>query len=185
MEVQIPEMQVGDAVAFRGAGPLFKILSFLLGLFVPRWRRRKDKPWHLAFASKQVPEGWMLIEAVQGGVQELFHSTMELEGKTKAYRFLPEPATQEDIDKFKKTYLGFPYDAKAYIGTMILFLLQKVTRYRGRVVDNMHMCWETLSAWARSKGSPFQPNFEYPMIHKILDKLEGAGRKQIKHKATP
>ena len=172
MEVPIPGIMLGDAIAFRGAGPLFVSLSFIMGVFIPSWRKRKDKPWHLAFASKKVRGGWMLIEALAGGVQEVFHSTEELKEKTKAYRFLPKPAIQKEVEEFRKKYLGFPYDAKAYVGTMMLFFLQKVTRYKGRVVDNMHMCWETLSAWARFRDVPFQPNFEYPMIHKIMDKLE-------------
>lgn len=172
MEIPIPEIKVGDAIAFRGNGPLFKVLSFILGIFVPSWRKRQDKPWHVAFVSRHVRGGWMLIEALAGGVQEVFHTIDELEDRARAYRFLPEPTTQQDIGTFKDMYLGFPYDVKAYVGTMVLFLLQKVTRYRGRVVDNMHMCWETLSAWARFKHRPFQPNFEYPMIHKIIKELE-------------
>ena len=44
MKVHISEMMVGDKLAFDGSGFVFRVLSFVLGIFEPSWRKRKRKP---------------------------------------------------------------------------------------------------------------------------------------------
>lgn len=176
MEIPIVQMESGYTVAFKGTGFLFTVLSFILGVAEPKWRKRKWKPWHLATASKKVrkdgEEGWLLIEALTPVVDERFHSLEELISVAKSYKWLDKPPSRYKIGQFKKIYLGFPYDATAYIGVVFSYICRKLLRLRWRVFDTEHMCWETNSIFMRFMGKPYQPMWEYPMIHAIMGKLE-------------
>ncbi len=121
MEIPISEMESGYTVAFKGNGFLFRVLSFILDVIEPKWRKRKWKPWHLATASKKVKagtrlytgektaeDGWLLIEAIAPVTGEYFHSMRELEEKTRAYKWLDKPPSPLRVMQFKNIYLGFP-----------------------------------------------------------------------------
>ena len=172
MEVKISEMMVGDKLAFDLNGWFFKMLSSILGMFEPSWRKRKRKPWHLGFASEKVEGGWKVIEAVAGGVKEVFHTTEDLETRAQAYRTFDKPPTKRQLQQFRDLYLDRPYDATAYLGVIIGYFIKKWFRFSFRIVDQQFMCWETVCAWDRFMGKPIQPNWEYPILHKIMEKLE-------------
>ena len=172
MDIVELNIRAGDIIAFRGKGPIFTVLSGILALFEKGWRKRNWKPWHLAVASRKVRGGWMLIEAVVGGVQDLFHSTEELEQSTRAYHWLDKPPSRKKIEEFKSLYLGYPYDASAYIGITFAYLFWKVTKKSFRVIDTEHLCWETVAAFCRFMGKPLQPIYEYPIITRIISILE-------------
>lgn len=174
MEIPISEMMVGDKLAFDGSGPVFRVLSLVLGVFEPSWRKRRRKPWHLAFASEKVEGGWMLIEALAGGVQEKFHATAELEARSRTYRTLDKTPSKQKLNQFRTMYLGRPYDVTAYFGVVIGYFVKKWFRFSFRIVDAEFMCWETVCAWDRFMGKPLQPNWEYPILHKIMEKLESS-----------
>lgn len=165
------KVKVGDIIAFKGQGVVFILLSFLLGIFEPKWRRRKFKPWHLAIASQPANHGWYIIEAVAGGVREHFLTNQQL-AEASSYTWLNEPPTNEELERFRTLYLGRPYDVTAYFGVVFSYLIKKYLHFSLRVVDTEFMCWELVSAFARFMGKPFQPNWEYPVISKIIERLE-------------
>ncbi len=175
MEIPIAELKRGDIIAFKGRGVCFTMLSALISALVPEWRKREWKPWHLAVAYRQsttLRNYWILIEALAGGVQEKNHSIKELQENARVYRYLSDAPSTKAISDFKQIYLGFRYDAGAYLGTMITYFLAKLHLWHGRVIDKQHTCWETASAFARYMHKPFQDNWEYPVIWKIIKKLE-------------
>ena len=146
----------------------------MLGLFEPSWRKREWKPWHLAIAIAPAKGGWVLVEAVTGGVQEKFHTYEELWRDARSYRWLDKPPSRRKVKEFKSLHLGYPYDITAYFGVTFAYLLWKVTGKSFRVVDTEHLCWETAAAFCRFMGKPLQPIYEYPVICRIMEKLEGA-----------
>lgn len=163
------EIQVGDVIVFKGKGLLFEILSRLLKLLEPDWDRWG---WHLAIAEKEVDGGWILIEALAPRVQEKFHDWKELWERTKAYTWLDSPPSKQKMSKFKELYLGYPYDVTAYIGITFAYLFWKVTGKSFRMIDTEHLCWETVAAFCRFMGKPLQPIYMYPMIWRIMGRLE-------------
>jgi len=121
METPVSQMEPGYTVAFKRNGFMFNLLSRILGVVEPGWRKRKWKPWHLATASKKVKagdqlrdgetakeDGWLLIEAASPATGECFHSISELEAETKAYKWLEKPPSLQRMEQFKDIYLGFP-----------------------------------------------------------------------------
>lgn len=185
MEIPISEMESGYTVAFKGTGFLFRVLSFILDVIEPKWRKRKWKPWHLATASKKVKagtrlytgektaeDGWLLIEAIAPVTGEYFHSMRELEEKTRTYKWLDKPPSPLRVKQFKNIYLGFPYGVLSYVGVVLSYTCRKLFRIRWRIMDTEHMCWEVNSFFHRFMGKPYQRLWEYPMIHDIIEKLE-------------
>jgi len=185
MEVSISQMEPGYTVAFKGTGVTFRVLSFILSIAEPKWRKRKWKPWHLATASEKIEagtqlpngettneDGWLLIEAVEPSTGEYFHSTKELETKTKAYKWLSTPPSLERMEQFKEVYLGYPYGVLSYIGVVFSYISKKWFRIKWRIMDTEHMCWEVNSFFMRFMAKPYLPIWEYPMIHQIIEKVE-------------
>ena len=185
MEIPISEMESGYTVAFKGNGFLFRVLSFILDVIEPKWRKRKWKPWHLAIASKKIKagtrlstgektieDGWLLIEAIAPVTGEYFHSMRELEEKTRAYEWLDKPPSPLRVKQFKNIYLGFPYGVLSYVGVVLSYTCRKLFRIRWRIMDTEHMCWEVNSFFHRFMGKPYQRLWEYPMIHDIIERLE-------------
>ena len=185
MEIPISEMEPGYTIAFKGNGFLFRVLSFILNVVEPKWRKRKWKPWHLATASKKVKAGtrlstgektiedsWLLIEAIAPVTGEYFHSIRELEEKTRAYKWLDKPPSPPRVKQFKNIYLGFPYGVLSYVGVVFSYICRKWLRIKWRIMDTEHMCWEVNSFFNRFMGKPYQRLWEYPMIHTIIEKLE-------------
>ena len=165
------KISVGDIITFKGSGATFKILSFLLGLFDKEWRGLKWKPWHTSIASRKLKDGWMIIEAVQGGVSENFYFDRQLED-TRSYTWLSDPPTEKKMNEFRKMYLGYPYDVTAYFGITLAYLWYRITGKNWRVIDTEHLCWETVAAFCRFMGKPLQPIWEYPILPRLIRKLE-------------
>jgi hypothetical protein len=185
METPIVQMEPGYTVAFKGTGFSFRVLSFVLSVVEPKWRKRKWKPWHLATASRKVKagtrlstgertteDGWLLIEAASPETGEYFHSMRELENMTKAYKWLDNPPSPRRIKQFKDIYLGYPYGVLSYFGVIFSYICRKWFRIKWRIMDTEHMCWEVNSFFHRYMGKQYQMIWEYPMIHSIIRKLE-------------
>lgn len=185
METPISQMEPGYTVAFKGNGFMFNLLSRILGVAEPGWRKRKWKPWHLAAASKKIKagdqlpdgetaseDGWLLIEAAAPETGEYFHSMSELEAETKAYKWLEKPPSLQRMKQFKDIYLGFPYGVLSYVGVVFSYICRKWFRIKWRIMDTEHMCWEVNSFFQRFMGKEYQRIWEYPMIHDIIAKLE-------------
>jgi len=165
------DIDVGDIILFRGSGPVFHVLSFILGIFEPEWRKRKGKPWHTGVVYRPGYDGWWLIEAVKGGVQIIKHSEKEM-NNTWNYHWLDKVPFPAELHEFRRVVVGFPYDGKGYVMTILAYLIAKYTGYHFRIHDQRHYCWETTSLFARMMGKPLQETWDYPLISKILDKLE-------------
>ena len=167
-------IQVGDIVAFRLTSFGAKILSFILGIFEPSWRKRKQKFWHLAVVSEVMEEQNMvkLIEAIGTGAREKYYNIDYLNSVAKIYGWFDKPITRHRVEHFKKVYLGKPYDFGAYLGVIIAYLVNKYLKFSFRVVDQQYMCWELACAFARFNEKPLNENWEYPLISNIINKLE-------------
>jgi len=167
-------MQPGDIVAFKGKGPTFAILSFILSLVEPSWRERRREwaPWHLATAMYRTPDFWIMFEAVGGEGNQLVTYGPDDFGDAKSYRFLPSVSAEIIRDEFVNIYKGWPYDNSAYFGVIFSWIWHKLTGKWWRVIDKAHMCWETAACWASFTRHPFQPEWEYPFLPRIIEKLE-------------
>jgi len=173
MRIPISALRPGDPILDKGKGPIFIILSFILGLFDKNWRQRKWKPWHMKTAIRKVKDGWFVIEALAGGVQGNLYTLEELTANSRAYRWCDEPSRAQ-IKAFKEKYVGYPYDVTAYFGTVFGYLFQKITGKSFRIIDQEHTCWENGCAAQRMFGNELQPNEEYPVISEIVNRLEAS-----------
>ena len=174
MEVSYDHLQPGDIVAFKGEGITFKVLSSVLSLVEPSWRRRKWKPWHVAVVM-YLPNPTTLVtfEAVGGeGNQLVVYDDIKYLSDTKFYRFLPEVPSEELREGFVGLYQGWPYDNWAYVWVILGWIWHRLTGKWWHVVDQANMCWETVISWARFTHYPLQLEWEFPFLPRILEKLE-------------
>jgi len=164
-------MKVGDILVHKGGGFAYRVLNPLLGLFEKDW----DKwGWHMSIASRELKDGWMIIEAVSGGVSENFYFNRDLKD-TRSYTWLIKPPTEQKIQEFRKMYIGYPYDVTAYFGVTVAYIWQRITGKSWRVIDCEHMCWENAAAFCRFMGKELQPISEYPILPRLLRKLKCLG----------
>jgi len=169
------DVRVGDIVAFKLTSSGAKILSFIIGIFEPEWRKRKQKYWHLAVVSEVLEDqnAVKLIEAVAQGTSENFYQINDLLQRASVFHWFDRPITKHRIKHFKEIYLGRPYDIfGAYLLTIVSYLTKKYLHLPFRLVDTFFQCWELVGSFARFNGNPFQLEWEYPMIHTIIKRLE-------------
>ena len=168
----LANLKPGDILCWRGSGPVFRVLSFLLGLFEPHWRGRTWKPWHLLVAWDAEPNGWYILEATAEGVDINFYDAHRLQllfdyDLVRAYRWLDFKPPRSAMNEFYLSIQHYTYDIGAYFGVALCRLFG--LPYRN---DRQHMCWETVSAFTAWFSKPLTPANEYPLINRILDKLE-------------
>ena len=86
MEVPKTEIRAGDAILWKGGGPVDGSFSFILGLFFPDWRKRKWKPWHTGFVIRVLDDGEIVtFQAVAKGVHAITYPDAAAMGDCKIY----------------------------------------------------------------------------------------------------
>ncbi len=163
----------GDLVFFDGGGPLFKSLSFLLGLFDPDWRRLLRKPWHVGIITSRLyseyPE-YLLLESVAEGVIERPFYTAGL--NYRIFRWLDQEPDYFQVRTFVEQTKGCKYDVAIYFLTAITYLVRRIWNHRlPKVLDNRFSCWELLAEFVAFCGKPLVSFYDVPMISDILRSL--------------
>jgi hypothetical protein len=169
--VQPSDYQIGDFVLFDGNGPTFDILSALLGHYDKSWKALPEKPWHVAFLTRQDASGnWLMAEANGAkGVQEAPLSEYDYIGKSyKVFHWFDTPPGTADVQTFVKTYYGCKYDVFwGYLFTILWFYW----RWFPRIIGREYMCWEFLYLFADTFGKPIDVEYDYPFLPIIMQKV--------------
>ena len=173
MNRQIETPELGALVLVKGEGLTFRIISGLLSLLNPSWRKRKWKPWHTFFiCGHDDSRGWLICEALGEGV--CVHPLANYTSKEyRMYRWFDSPRDQNKITDFVASHLGQKYDILVYPLTALAYLAR---HYWGRPVprlfDNSWSCWELVYYFADRMGQSFAESYDFPMINELLDSLE-------------
>lgn len=167
------DIKPGDNILWKGGGPMFAALSFLLSLFDRSWRERRDwRPWHTGLVLKVLPSGEIVtLQAVAKGVQVVTYGSLADMGDCRIYRWLNhcDPARLED---WAECHLRWGYDCFGYVTTAVGAVSMFLFKHPFRVVDQHEMCWEVVSECDRAMGVELQPECEPVLISKIINVLE-------------
>jgi hypothetical protein len=158
----------GDIAIFPRVGARDNTLAFILGLIVGYqfWG------WHIGIIYKTKPV--LILEAESQGMRVKFHN-LEEEG-IRTYHWLSKRVHQYMFTNFMTDHQNYPYDYICPGEVMLSLLTGRLTKYRWRIVDNRLNCWELVASFCRYCSKPIQPIEEYPLLPKILQKLEGGTR---------
>lgn len=156
--------QVGDRVIFKGEGLLFQVLSRIIKLMNPRWDRWG---WHMATLVEKDEQGWWMMEATGSGVGKV---RLPDDRAYRLYHWHEKPLRKRKVERFLKDRENQPYDADAYIGTVLATIWQKITGRRWRVHDDQYHCWELSDEFDRFMGKPWTSLQEYPLITTFIKK---------------
>lgn len=165
-------IQAGDNVLWKGQGFIFNILSFILGLMFPEWRKRKWKPWHVGYVVKVYADGMIVVcEAIAKGIEYVTYSSIWDMGDYRIYYWLDNPNPNK-IKKYASQHIGLPYDSLAYVWTILGGLSMKLFKHPFRIVNKPKMCWENLCEFDRFMGKQLQPAHEPCLINRMIEILE-------------
>jgi hypothetical protein len=170
--MDINRVKSGANILWKGDGFIFHVLSFALGLFDKKWRKRDWKPWHAGYIVKILEDEEIVTsQAVGKGVEAVTYPNVESMGDCRIYGWLDNP-DQTKIDDYTEKHLEEPYDALDYIWTILGELSDKLFHWPFRIVDKAETCWENLSQFDRYIGKELQPEEEPALISKMIDRLE-------------
>ena len=177
------EVKAGYNILWKGKGPVFTILSLLLGLTDSTWRKRKWKPWHVGYVVTVLEDGWVVTsQAVANGIEAISYPSAEDLGDCRVYPWLDNP-DQAKIETYTEEHLGWPYDVWGYLWVILGALSEKFLHRPFRIVDKAKMCWENLSECDRFMGKELQPEEEPCLISKMITTLESKGGSDATSKA--
>jgi hypothetical protein len=163
----------GDIIAFNGTGFIAKLLSGLLGLFDPWWRKLSPKPWHLAIAWEKAYDGWYIFEATASGQKINYYSDKHLSETSRSYSWFDKTPTKKQMAKFLKEHVDKKYDVAIYLWTMIQYIIRHYFNRRiPRLLDDRYTCWELVDEWCNDMGKPIQSKYDCVMISDIMKNLE-------------
>jgi hypothetical protein len=172
MEVVKSEIRAGDAILWKGNGPVDGSFSFILGLFFPDWRKRNWKPWHTGFVIRVMDDGEIVtFQAVAKGVHAITYPDAAAMGDCKIYRWLDNPQ-QAEIDEYVHANNGRPYDFLGYLWTIGGSMSMVWFNHPYRLSSWMFFCWENLSNFMCYMGKELQPSYEPCLLSKIINALE-------------
>ena len=172
MEVPLTEIRPGDAILWKGGGPVDGSFSFILGLFFPDWAKRNWKPWHTGFVIRVLESGEIVtFQAVAKGVHAITYPNAEAMGDCKTYRWLDNP-DQAQIDRYVRDNDGRPYDFLGYLWTVGGSISMVWFNHPYRLSSWMFFCWENLSNFMCYMGKELQPGYEPCLLSKIINALE-------------
>lgn len=148
-------------------------LNGLLKLFEPSYRKLlKQYPfavWHAAPVIATTSNSVTVMEAQGSGNDTKTFPTVYIKNHCLIFRPVEDAIPQQRIEGYIANYRNTSYDFGAYFGTVVAYLMAKYLKIKWRIVDNQYHCWEITSAFARSVlHKPMQPNYEYPIISKML-----------------
>jgi hypothetical protein len=159
------EIRPGDIIVFQGDGFLFEVLSRLLKLFERNYERWG---WHTAFVFAQDSYGWIICEALVGGVTTNYLDTSR---SFRVYRWFASPPWR--LREFICQYIGCRYDILLYPWTAVQYLIRHYwNRPIPRLLDNKFTCWELVAEMCESMGKPIVSKYDCPIITDILKALE-------------
>lgn len=154
-------IKLGDIIEFKGRGTVYGVMSRLIKVFEWWWDRWG---WHTAFICGKDERGWLICEAVYGGVQVGY-----LRGEYKVHRWFDEPPSQEEVDKYVEEVLGADYDVAIYFWTTLQYLIRHLFNHRiPRLLNDRYTCWELVWWFCRGMGKPIQSIYDCPMITDLL-----------------
>jgi len=137
----------GDIIEFKGEGPTFFFLGWILKLFERWWDRWG---WHTAFVCGKDERG--------------------LDGYPyRIYRWLDRVPPQAKVDAYVESVLGARYDVAIYFWTTAQYLFRHFFNRRiPRLLDDRYTCWENVFWFMREVGKPIQSIYDCPMITDML-----------------
>ena len=167
--IQPSDYQVGDFILFDGYGVTFEILSTLLGHYDKNWKDLIEKPWHVAFLTRQDANGnWLMAEANGSkGVQEAKLSEYAPE-KYLVFHWFDAPIAEIDVQQFIQMCYGDKYDNFwGYFFTILWYYW----RWFPRIITRRYMCWEFLYFFAETFGKPIDVEYDYPFLPILMQKV--------------
>ena len=170
-------MERYNVVEFKRKGPTSFILGSLLKLFTPSW----DKwGWHLAIAWERVFDGWMILEALSGGVQVKFHSDKELMATTRNYKWLTN-TDELTAHALLKEFQGKKYDVAVYFFTALAIIIRHYfNRPIPKLLDSSYTCWELVQEFCCEMGRPICSKYDVVIITDMIEALK-TGQTSINH----
>ncbi len=172
MLIKAEEARAGDAIEWKGKGPVYEVLSRLLVLADPEsgWDRWG---WHLGYIVKILPDGEVVTsQAVAKGVEPVTYPSINDLGNCRFYRWLDNP-DQNKIDQYMQDTEGAPYDGLDYLWVILGTLSGRFLHWPFRIVDKAKMCWENFGEFFRHMGKELQPEDEPRLISRMIKKLKG------------
>ena len=131
------DIKVGDIICFKGKGPVFTILSFLLSLCDSGWRKLKWKPWHMSILWQIDTLGCWILEATAPWVIINHYFWEDLKSKTRFYHWLDKEPTRAEMDKFYNGHYEKAYDVVIYFWTSLQYLIRHFFNHRiPRLLDD-------------------------------------------------
>ena len=163
------DIKLGDIVVFKRKGPVSFVLGGILKLFVPSW---DGKDWHTAPVSKHDNErGWMICEALAGGVQE---NPLSLYHDYTVYRWFDEVLDQSKVNKFVADHLGKAYDVAIYFFTALAIIIRHFwNRPIPKLLDRRFSCWELTQEFTTALGKPIVSPYDVVIITDLMKALKG------------
>lgn len=165
------DYRIGDIFLTDGKGPVFTILSWLLGRFDKDWRKLKRKPWHVGFLTRSDKINgvisWRIGEARgEGGVQE--NRLTDLKNPYQVFRWFDTPPDEAKVGELMKKRCGDKYDPFwGYLFVILWFFI----KWFPRIINRRWMCWEFLYYFCVQMGKPMDEEYEYPLITIMMVKL--------------
>lgn len=178
---------IGDIVLTDGKGPVFAILSWLLGRFKDKgvkannaefltyneeWRKLKRKPWHVGFLTgKEEKNGqsiWKIGEARGKGVEE--NLLTELKNPFQVFRWFETPPDETKVREYMQKRLKENEGYDPFWGYLFVIVWYFWDRFP-RIIDRKWMCWELLYDFLVMFGKPMDAEWEYPLITRIMHKV--------------
>jgi hypothetical protein len=162
MQIELKDARAGDFVLFRGKGPVFKVISFLLCFCDLRWRWLKWKPWHTAFITEITQGQAVICETTAVGIVE---NPLSRHSDYKIYRWLDQEPNGRTIRRYLGSHLGKKYDVAIYFWTALQYLIRHYWNRRiPRLLDDRYTCWENAWEFAEYCGKPIGSKYDCPMI---------------------
>ena len=162
------QYQIGCFVLVDGAHLTFETLSWTLGRFDVDWRKLKRKPWHVAFLSRQDPDGNWWVSEAKGGVGITESRLDSFKEPYQVFRWFDNPPDEKAVKEFIDTYRGEKYDAFWGYLFVIIWYFWKWWPF---IIDHNWMCWEWLWFFALSFGKPIDNIHKYPLITILMVKI--------------
>ena len=163
-----PTPERGDILVFKRRGFVSGVLGWILKQFERSW---DGWGWHMAIAWMKSEGGFgiWIVEAAGEGVRVNLIPYEKFRTEIRAYRWLDEAPSNEDIERFIAEQLDRGYDVAVYFWTMIQYLVLHFFNHSiPRLLDNRYTCWELAFLFAREMGKPIQSIHKYPMLSDFI-----------------
>ena len=165
MRIHPADLKEGDIVVWKGGGPFYQVLSWILIIFDKKsgWDRWG---WHTGFVIDVRSDGAVsTCQAVTPRLCVVNYPSLEAMGNFRAYRWL------DKIDSgITRAYLaeriGWYYDPFVYFWTLFEFF------WNFRISNKKLMCWENVSEYCDRQGKPLQEDYEPCILSRMIRKME-------------